>query len=1045
MNYKKIKYILTVLILQFCVLHAEITEVGRCDTPGTAYDVFIQGDYAYIADFNSGLTVVDISDPENPEVAANFDDYENPSARGIFVVDDIAFVGSGYSLLSFDISDLDDISLLDNHNVSDYAYSLIVIGDIACVPCDGHGLCLVDVSNPRELRTISYCRMESSSLRLFVIENTVYVGQARAGLYIVDISDPENPQIIGSVDTPVYASGVYVSGDYCYVGDDEGGLQIIDVSDPEYPDIVGNCDFAGAGEVFIVDNFAFVLDYRDNVLAVVDVSDPEDPEIVESCDTEEIPRDIEVVDNYAYIANFGSGLLILDVSDYTITGPRIDLSIDELNFEDVGLDLSRELPLTIGNIGNEDLIISEMSIVGDYFSVDFEDELTIEPDAETDVAVTFTPEERREFEGTLTITSNDEENGVVEVALTGVGVGPVISIHPQELDFGIVGIDLTEELPLTIHNSGLNDLVISSITNETEFFTFQFDEEVTLEPDGRLEIPVTFSPVLGIDYEDTITITSNDPDNETVEVPLSGRGVGALIDTDPEIIDFGDVGLERSRDRQLTIRNEGQLDLHVLDIVVEDPYFGVQFEGEFVIEPDRSHNITVTFAPERSGEFEGSLIIGSDDRQNEEFIVPLAGTGVGPRIAVDQETMRFDMVRVDRSSAMMLTITAVGLTDLTVSDVSVDGDYFSHDFDGEVFIELNSRFQVMVTYSPTDDGIHEATLNIFSDDEINPQKTVVLTGSAIDGVISDTPGSALSVYVDGDFAYVADDEAGLRIIDIYNPEDLYEVGSYDSDGNCSGVVVVDNYAYVADGSGGMLVVDLSSPQEPELLAVVETPGEALNVDIAGDYVYIADGESGLRIINIYDPERPAEVGHCDTPGGARGVAVQGDFAYIADDIRGLRIINVSDPEEPEEVGSYNTEGWAWDVFVLGNIAYVADERYGLRIIDVSDPEHPSELGSYDTDENAYGVTIYGDYAYVADGEGGVCVIHIADPENPVLIDTYYAPDLVVDVFISGNYAYTAASESGLLVLDIIDYVSVDCETDPPLPTEFSLSVYPNPF
>ncbi|NQT33815.1 T9SS type A sorting domain-containing protein, partial [bacterium] len=101
--------------------------------------------------------------------------------------------------------------------------------------------------------------------------------------------------------------------------------------------------------------------------------------------------------------------------------------------------------------------------------------------------------------------------------------------------------------------------------------------------------------------------------------------------------------------------------------------------------------------------------------------------------------------------------------------------------------------------------------------------------------------------------------------------------------------------------------------------------------------------------------------------------------------------------------------------------------------------------SYDTDENAYGVTIYGDYAYVADGDGGLCIIHIADPENPVLVDTYYAPDCVVDVFISGDYAYTAASESGLLVLDASNYVSVENIVNPPLPTEFSLSVYPNPF
>ncbi len=1040
-----IVFTLISLSLTVTGLFADIGLVGSCDMPGQALNLDVSEGYAYIAVRDEGLFVIDISDPENPdEVCA----YEPDGIRpyDVFVVDNYAYLGDwGRGLVVIDISDPENPDDLGSQGLPDGAWEVFVQGNYAYVGGDDAGLRVIDISNPEDLDEVGFYNTQGNATGVFVSGNYAYVSDRGSGLRIIDISDPEDPDEVDYYwHDNCWILTAFVSGDFAYLTDYRNGFHVINISDPDDPNHVGHYNnLDGAQDVFVAGTYAFVVD--NNGLSVIDVSNPQNPREVDSYDTQSSAMDVKVVRNYAYVTDQNGGFFILDVSDYTITGPVIEVLDEELDFGETGVNVSEEMTLTISNIGIEDLVVSYISIEGDYFSVDFEDEFTIVPDEETDVAVTFIPEERGNFEGTLTITSNDEENEEVEVSLIGEGVGPVISVNPHELNFGVVGIDLTEELPLTIRNRGLNDLVISSISNETEFFTYQFDEEITLEPGSRIEIPVTFSPVQGIDYEDTITISCNDPDNETVEVPLSGRGVGALIDTDPDIINFGDVGLERSRDRQLTIRNEGQLDLHVLEIVVEDPYFSVQFDGEFVIEPDRSHDITVTFAPERSGEFEGSLFIASDDRQNEEFIVPLHGIGVGPRIAVDQEIMCFDMQRVNRSAALMLTITAVGLTDLTVSDVSVEGDYFSIDFDEEVFIELNSRFQVMVTYAPADDGIHEAALTISSDDENSPQKTVVLTGSAIDGVISDTPGSALSVYVDGDFAYVADDEAGLLVINVFNPEAPREVGSYNSDGNCSGVVVVDNFAYVADGSGGMLVVDLSSPQEPELIAVVETPGEALDVDVVGEYAFVADGESGLRVINIYDPERPAEVGHCDTPGGARGVAVQGDFAYIADDIRGLRIINVSDPEEPEEVGSYNTEGWAWDVFVLGNIAYVADERYGLRIIDVSDPGHPSELGSYDTNENAYGVTVYGDYAYVADGEGGLCIIHIADTENPVLVDTYYVPDCVVDVFISGDYAYVAGSESGLLVLDASNYVSVEDITDPTLPTEFSLTVFPNPF
>ena len=1040
--------VVSVIALALMVIGAnaqEIREVSFLELDH-AQEVVTFGDYAYVSDGVRGLKVIDISDIENPRVVGEWDNPREAAYRLAYSDDYVYMTNSTEGLFILDVSDPDNPDDVSRFDTPGLALGVFLSGDLAYIADGERGLNIVDISNPGNPRGIGSCDTPGASRDVWVAGDYAYVADNREGLRVIDVSNPAQPREVGSVDTRSVAFGINVIGDIAFVADHEEGLCAIDISDPENPEIISSCDTPGlAHDVCVSGNHAYISDWH--TMRIIDISDPENMEEVGHFNESSETRGLYVSGNYAFVASDGSGLYILDVSDFAFHGPLIELSAEELDFERVGVDLSADLILTITNAGNEDLTISDITVEGDYFSVDFDEDFTLQPEDEADVTVTFTPEERGELEGTLTITSNDEENGEVEVALIGVGVGPVISVNPDELNFGVVGIDLTEELPLTIRNRGLNDLVISSVTNETEFFTFPFDEEITLEPGQQHDLIVTFTPVLGIDYEDTITISCNDPDNETVEVPLFGRGVGALINTDPDIIDFGDVGLARSSDRQLTIRNEGQLDLHVLDIVVEDLYFSVQFDGEFVVEPDRSRNISVTFAPERSGEFEGLLIIASDDRQNDEFIVPLQGTGVGPRIAVDQEIMRFDMRRVGRSTSLLLTITAIGLTDLTVSDVSVEGDHFNHDFDEEVFIELNSRFQVMVTYAPTDDGIHEATLTISSNDEDNPQKTVVLEGSAIDGVISDTPGSALSVYVDGDFvdAYVADDEAGLRIIDVFNPEDPYEMGSYDSDGNCSGVVVMDNYAYVADGSGGMLVVDVSSPQEPELLAVVETPGEALDVDIAGEYAYVADGESGLRVINIYDPERPIEVASHDTPGLARAVMIVGETAYVADDSRGLRIIDITEPEHPSETGSFDTRGWTYDVFVSGNYAFLADERYGLRIIDISDAENPSEIGFYDTDENAYGVTVYGDYAYIADGDGGVCVIHIADPGNPVLVDTYYAPGSMMDVFISGDYAYVAGSASGLLVLDASDYVSVGVNTDSLLPTVFSLSVYPNPF
>ena len=62
----------------------------------------------------------------------------------------------------------------------------------------------------------------------------------------------------------------------------------------------------------------------------------------------------------------------------------------------------------------------------------------------------------------------------------------------------------------------------------------------------------------------------------------------------------------------------------------------------------------------------------------------------------------------------------------------------------------------------------------------------------------DTAGSAWSVQVVGNLAYVADYGAGLQILDVSNPAAVTRLGGYDTSGYACDVQVVGNLAYVAD-------------------------------------------------------------------------------------------------------------------------------------------------------------------------------------------------------------------------------------------------------
>jgi hypothetical protein len=302
------------------------------------------------------------------------------------------------------------------------------------------------------------------------------------------------------------------------------------------------------------------------------------------------------------------------------------------------------------------------------------------------------------------------------------------------------------------------------------------------------------------------------------------------------------------------------------------------------------------------------------------------------------------------------------------------------------------------------------------------------------GVI-DTPGDANDVTVIGELAYIADSQAGLRIIDISNPEELSEIGFFDTPGTALGVSISGAYAYIADGNGGLCIVDISDPENPQAIGAFQGQLIINEVIVNGDYVYLADLIGGLRVINVSDPENPEQVGICNTPDLPQGFFLSGQHIYIADRRSGLQIVDVSNPEQPEIIGSIDTPGEANAVFVQNDHAYIADKVGGLRIIDISDPANPAESGSFDTEGLAYDVTVSAHYAYIADGANGFLALNIGDPENPILVGGFDTPGTSYGIDFAGGYVFVADGGSGLKVLQLtpeimlsdeeLDFVGVD--------------------
>jgi hypothetical protein len=158
-----------------------------------------------------------------------------------------------------------------------------------------------------------------------------------------------------------------------------------------------------------------------------------------------------------------------------------------------------------------------------------------------------------------------------------------------------------------------------------------------------------------------------------------------------------------------------------------------------------------------------------------------------------------------------------------------------------------------------------------------------------------------------------------------------EVGHYGTPAAAIRVTIVADHAYVAAGIAGLRIININDPDSLTEIGYCVTPGSVQDVAVSGNHAYVACWDAGLRVIDISNPDSLTEVGHYDTPGGARAVAISGNFAYVADASSGLRIIDISIPTTPVEVGFYDTPGISYGVTVSGYYAFIADNDYGLRI------------------------------------------------------------------------------------------------------------------
>ena len=485
------------------------------------------------------------------------------------------------------------------------------------------------------------------------------------------------------------------------------------------------------------------------------------------------------------IAVLGFGINILD-------GDSVPALSDGTDFGTLDLGSGAVTnTFTIVNFGDADLVLNgNVSIAGATtdFSVTQPPVSPIPPGGSTSVQIAFDPTGIGLRQATVSIANNDQDESPFDFAVQGLGVGPEMIITGNGVE--IVDGDLTPTV--ADHTDfGTHDVLVGSLTR-TFFITNSGTADLTLQtpsiggaaagdyslqasPALRLaagavtSFQITFDPMGGGLRSATVSIGSNDSDENPYDFAISGTGsvnpeIGvygngreiADGDTTPTVVDNTDFGGTLfgglAVDRVFLITNSGSaavsINLPVVVTGVAAADFSVVSAPPASVAAGGSAAFTIRFAPTAVGTRTARVVVSNSDADENPYEFDVTGGGTAPEIAIRGNAIEiidgslatsttdntdFGTTTVDGGSVTRtFVITNSGDGDLLISlPITFSGPHAA-DFTvaavPTTFIPSGSSAPFTLRFDPRSNGVRNATVVIGNSDADEDPYEFALTG-----------------------------------------------------------------------------------------------------------------------------------------------------------------------------------------------------------------------------------------------------------------------------------------------------------------------------
>ena len=322
---------------------------------------------------------------------------------------------------------------------------------------------------------------------------------------------------------------------------------------------------------------------------------------------------------------------IVMTADLHVTGtlyPDIHLSAANHDFGSTLVNTTASWILTIGNQGETAVTVNSIQSNHPDFEISsLTLPLSISPRSSLDVSLFFTPSITGPVSGHFTIYSNDPDESLLYIPVSGCGDVSTNSPHLLLLetshDFGEVPVGESAGWNLPLQNGGDVNVVVASIQSDCEAFRVTWPSfPLTVSPQETLFAVVTFEPSTSGHHTSHLTVVSND-DEGTVAVNATGVGLAPEIGVNPSFIEKILSGKE-TMIVEVSIHNKGTYPLSFEIVEMANWLNTAPLSGTVGIHQSMNVRVTLNSLSLSEGEYATDIVIHSNDPEHKTITVPVS-------------------------------------------------------------------------------------------------------------------------------------------------------------------------------------------------------------------------------------------------------------------------------------------------------------------------------------------------------------------------------------------------------------------------------------